>query len=154
MTRSRTLSLLLTLSLAPFAAACGTTEAAPPKPNMPRASTTLDYQALCVTVFTKNRTCTDTYIPALVDMRAKHDVPAGIADEVKANRDGVIAQAKQEWASESTDDGIAATCQKVVASLDDAMRAGAEAANACVAKPDCADYTACIAPVFEKRFTK
>ena len=153
----RSLSLVLVLALAPFAAACGTTEAAPSKPTVapkPASTAPTDYQAACVEVFTKNRTCTDTYIPALVDLRAKHDVPPGITAEVKANRDGIIAQAKTEWATDSTDPAIAATCEKVTAHLDDATRADAESAKSCLAMADCAAYTACIMPFFEKRFTK
>ena len=56
---------------------------------------------LCVAFITHARTCTDQYIPALVDARAAADMPAGIKAEVAKDRDGVIAQAKQEWATDS-----------------------------------------------------
>ena len=141
-----------------FAAACGTTEAAPAQPQSPpkaqRASSDSDMQQLCVEVFTRNRTCTDTYIPALVDARAKYDNPPGIADKVKADRDGIIAQAKQEWASDSTDEAIQSICTRLVASLSDDDRADGPKARECLAAADCGAYTTCIMPQFEKRFAK
>lgn len=144
-------SLVLAVALAP---ACGskpastTTATGPSKMNAP------DYQAMCVEVMTKNRTCTDAFLPALVDARARHDVPAGIAEKVKQDRDGVIAMAREEWKTDSTDEAIGTTCTRLVGSLDDAGRADAEGAHACVAQADCAAYTACAVPYFEKHFTK
>jgi len=152
MYRSCSLVLVLALSLAPFAAACGTTDAAP-APSAPKAQpASTDPQALCIEVFTKNRTCTDTYLPALVDVRAKYDQPAGIADEVKADRAAVIAHAMQEWAGDSTDEAIAGTCAKITSS--DVDPADQESARACLAKDPCSAYTTCIMPYFEKRFSR
>jgi len=147
-------ALLLPLAIA----ACGTTEAAPAQPVSPpkaqRASSDADTQQLCVEVFTRNRTCTDTYIPALVDARAKYDKPPGIADKVKADRDGIIAQAKTEWASDSTDEAIQNMCTRIVATLSDDDRADMPKARECLAAADCGAYTTCIMPQFEKRFAK
>jgi len=146
--------LLLPLAIA----ACGTTEAAPAQPVSPpkaqRASSDADTQQLCVEVFTRNRTCTDTYIPALVDARAKYDRPPGIADKVKADRDGIIAQAKTEWATDSTDEAIQNMCTRIVATLSDDDRADMPKARECLAAADCGAYTTCIMPQFEKRFAK
>jgi hypothetical protein len=151
----RSLSLSLALALASLGlAACGTTEASPATtkssaaPKAAPAST--DTQAACVQLFTRNRECTDDYIPALVDLRAKLDKPPGVAEKVKQDRDAIIAQAKTEWAADSTDEAIAATCAKVT----DADKAGAEGIQACMAETTCAGHTACVMPFFEKRFTK
>jgi hypothetical protein len=145
------------LLLALFAAACGTTSDAAPAPTSSgkaqRADTGGDGHAPCVEVITRNRTCTDDYIPALVDVRAKYDVPAGIAAEVRTDRAGVIAHAKEEWATDSTDAAIAATCDKLMQTWN-GQQADADAARACLTESDCASYTACIMPLFEKRFTK
>jgi hypothetical protein len=151
MSRSIVLAPLLALFLIP---ACGSSEAAAPPPVGPsqaQPASTGDAKALCVEVFTRNRTCTDQYIPALVDLRAKYDQPAGIAAEVAANRAGVIAQAKTEWATDSLPEVIDATCTKITGSLGEADQAGVQA---CLANQDCAAYTACVMPYFEKRFTK
>jgi hypothetical protein len=104
----------------------------------------------CIKVFTKARECTSDYIPALVDSRARHDVPAGIAEAVKKDRAAVIAEAMKEWETDSTDASIAATCDKIGGEVE----AEAGTANACLAKADCAGFTACVMPLFEKRFAK
>lgn len=153
----RSLSLALMLALAPLAA-CGTTEASPAKTESsaaPKAApVTSDAQAACVQLFTRNRECTDDYIPALVDLRARLDMPAGVADKVKQDRAAVIAHAKEEWANDSTDQAIAATCQQVTANLSEADKADADGLQACMAEASCAAHTACVMPFFEKRFTK
>jgi hypothetical protein len=150
-------SLFLVPVLALLIPACSTSDAAAPPPVAPRkaqpASTT-DAKAICVDVFTRNRTCTDQYIPALVDLRAKYDQPAGIRDEVAAHRDEVIAQAKTEWATDSLPEAIDATCTRITADLSDADRANIDGAQACLSNQDCGAYTTCIMPYFEKRFAK
>ncbi len=148
MTTTRYLSLVL--FLAPLAA-CSTPEA---HANPNRRLSTADDQALCTQVFQRARTCTDSYIPALVDARARHDRPAGIAEAVKNDRDGVIAQAKAEWAGDSTDAAITASCGNIVAGLTDDDRGLADDARACVAQADCGAFTTCIMPIFEKHFAK
>ena len=125
--------LLASLSL--LAPACGPSNAAAPAPTAPRtaqAGSTGDAKAVCVEVFSRNRTCTDQYIPALVDLRAKHDQPAGIAAEVAADRNGVIAQAKTEWATDSQPAAIDATCTRIAAGLTDADRANLGSTQACL----------------------
>jgi hypothetical protein len=104
-------------------------------------------QELCVAAMTRARACTDTYIPALVDIRARLDKPAGIAAEVAADRDGVIAAAKKEWANDSTDSGIAVMCQHLTANLSDQDRADG---TTCLEQQDCAAFTTCLTPVFER----
>lgn len=149
-------SLLLVPFLALLIPACSSSEAAPP-PVAPRAAqpaSTADGKAVCVEVFTRNRTCTDQYIPALVDLRARYDQPAGIAAEVAAHRDDVIAQAKTEWATDSQPEAIDATCTQIAASLGEADQASLAGAQACLASQDCGAYTTCIMPYFEKRFAK
>ncbi|MGE0872547.1 MAG: hypothetical protein AB7P03_28595 [Kofleriaceae bacterium] len=140
--------MLLVAVLVPFAAACGSASEAAP------ASTAQggDDHQLCVQLFTRNRECTDQYIPALVDARAKYDQPPGIAEKVKADRDGVIAIAKGEWAEDSKDDAIARTCQQLVANMTDEQRGSVDQARSCLTQTDCGAYTTCVMPLFEKRF--
>ncbi|MEJ7601937.1 MAG: hypothetical protein WKG01_28840 [Kofleriaceae bacterium] len=148
----RSLSLALTLALGSVtAAACGTTEAAPSQntASAKPAPASSDVHALCVEMLTRNRTCTDDYLPALVDLRAKHDNPAGIAARVTTDRAGVIAEARTEWQTDSTDEAIAAVCTKAAPSTDPA---DVEPARACLAEATCGAYVACSMPLFEKRF--
>jgi len=136
-----------------LAAACGTTHDATPNTQpttkLQAMSSTVDNQAFCVQGFQRARTCTDDYIPALVDARAKVDHPSGIAAEVAKDRDAVIAKAKQEWANDSTDDAIAANCQQIMSSgaFDPAS---IDAGKACMAQTECAAFTACIIPIVTK----
>jgi hypothetical protein len=155
MLRSFLLASLL-LATAVTAPACGTSDAASPPPVGPTQATpaSTDAKAGCVELFTRNRTCTAQYIPALVDLRAKYDAPAGIAAEVAAHRDDVIAQAMTEWATDSTDAAIDALCTKIVTQTPPAVLAESSGAMDCLANQDCGAYTACVMPYFEKRFSK
>jgi hypothetical protein len=103
---------------------------------------------LCVTVMTHARTCTDVFIPALVDARAAADHPKGIKDAVAKDRNSVIAQAKQEWAHDSTDASIDAMCKQPVLNNDDERAA----ARSCQAKTDCAAFSQCVMPLEQKRW--
>lgn len=127
--------LLRTLSLLALVAssACSTSEAKPSHGD--------DHQA-CIDVSVRSRTCTDPFVAGLVDTRAKHDIPAGIAASVRSDRAGVIAQAKREWANDSTDAAIESTCKGPDA-------AHIAATRDCLQRPDCAGFVACVLPSFE-----
>ena len=160
----RTLSsLAFAAALASAAAACGTTsdaapgqqptspQAGPPPvpttPTTPQAAAHGDLQNRCTGVFARMRTCSDQYVPALVDVRVRLDRPPGIAAQAASDRAGVIAQATQEWRKDSTDQAIAATCQHMVAeppAKEDLDRAGA-----CLAQHDCSAFVSCMTPIFE-----
>src|ERR1700690_127059 len=141
--------LALVLLLTNAVAGCASQHAQDTPAQKPGAASTASPAEPCTDVFVRARACTDQYIPMLVDLRAKLDHPAGIADSVKADRNGVIAQAKAEWANDSTDASIAQTCAR-----NAAMPGDAEAAASCLAKTDCGEFTACIAPLFEKHLAK
>jgi hypothetical protein len=96
---------------------------------------------------TKARVCTAQYIPALVDVRASLDHPAGIADAVKQDRDAVIKQAMGEWANDSTDASIQAACDQ----MPPFSGADHDAAVGCLAQDDCNAYVSCIMPIVTKR---
>jgi len=147
MSRFLALGSLLALSAL---AACEGAEAKPaPASTAQKASTPANPDHdLCVAIMTHSRTCTDQYIPALVDARAQADHPAGIKEEVAKDRDGVIAQAKQEWANDSLDANIEKMCSQSMPNAD-AIRADA---TACQAKADCGEFSACIVPIITQQF--
>jgi hypothetical protein len=132
----------------PVAAKVAPADPAQPQPAPAQAG--VDPKAVCIQAFTRSRECTDDFIPALVDARASADQPPGIADAVKKDRDGVIAEAKQEWANDSKDEAIAANCEKIAAGKEEL----AAEAQACLAKTDCKEFVACAMPVFAKQFGK
>lgn len=153
MTRTLMLTALLTLA----ATACGTTEAAPSGPDEPAtaqaAPDPVDLAALCVRAQQRARACTDEYIPALVDTRAAADRPTGIAAAVRSDRAAVIAEAKSEWATDSTDANLVAMCTNLDASATPAQRADAPAMEACVAAATCTGYVECALPLLTKHLT-
>jgi hypothetical protein len=137
--------------------ACGGAEPPATKPAAPAAAPADfgdDLQAGCVQMFQRQRECTDVFIPALVAARVKHDKPAGIAAEDAASgRDALVAHAMEEWKADSTDEAIAATCEKIVASIPpeqkDAMVAKGKE---CLAADSCPAFVDCMLPVIEARF--
>lgn len=152
----------LTLVLALFALACGGAEgpedttpteapaAAEPAPAAEPSSSEL----ACNAVFVRQRECTDEFIPALVDARVRADVPNGIAARAeKDGKDALVAEAKAEWANDSTDEAIAATCAKVAESTPPEKVKELEAqVSECTAKSACGEFVACIIPTIEARF--
>ena len=142
----------LILALAPLIAACGTaSEAAPaPAPAKP-AATSGDFQSACMAVMQRNRTCTDDFIPALVDARARKDMPPGIADAVAKDRPAVIARAKEEWVNDSKDENFARQCQTLGEHATPEMVAAGEA---CMAKDTCGEYVPCILAVIDNTMHK
>ncbi|HEX4450271.1 MAG TPA: hypothetical protein VH143_05325 [Kofleriaceae bacterium] len=143
MTRYLSFCLLaLAASACTGAEANTSTPTAAPQKAQASATSAADHD-LCVAVMAHSRTCTEQYIPVLVDARAQVDHPAGIKDAVAKDRTGVIAQAKQEWSTDSTDESIEAMCQKPMPNAD----AQRDAVTACQAKTDCGEFSACIVPV-------
>jgi hypothetical protein len=63
----------------------------------------------------------------------------------------VIAQAKQEWTTDSTDASIEQMCSspKLAQAATDENRAKA---TSCNASADCAAFTACAIPIFAEHF--
>jgi hypothetical protein len=139
-------------ALAPLVAACGTaSEASPAKPAAAQPASTGDFQTACMSVMQRNRTCTAEFLPALVDMRARKDMPPGIAAAVAKDRAGVIAHAKDEWAADSTDEAFARQCQMLT---EHATPENAAAGQACMAKDTCGDYVPCIIAVIDNTMHK
>lgn len=151
MTRTILSSLL---ALVAGAAACGgadapaksgtttTTQAQPATAGTPRDT--------CVAVFERQRKCTDIYLPALVDARIKNDVPAGIAARAAepGGRDSMLATARSEWANDSTDASISATCDKLVAKMPPEQAEGmAGQGNQCLAADACQAFVDCVIPM-------
>jgi hypothetical protein len=143
-------SIALALALGSLAGCNSHDAKAQPTAKPVAAEATPGTKTTCVQVFTKARECTSEYIPALVDARARHDTPPGITEAVKKDRAAVIAEAMKEWESDSTDPSIAATCDKIGGEVE----SEAATAKSCLASADCAGFTTCVMPLFEKRFAK
>ncbi len=101
-------------------------------------------QASCVKVFDRQRACTDTFIPALVDLRVSLDTPVGIAASVKKDgRDAMISAALEEWKSDSTDAAIAKTCASMPATRAPALTS----MEKCLDAANCQAFSECLIPL-------
>jgi hypothetical protein len=119
-----------------------TTQAQPATAGTPRDT--------CVAMFERQRECTDLYLPALVDARIANGLPAGIAAKAAepGGRDTIMATAQSEWAEDSTDASIGATCDRVVAELPPEQAEGlADQAEQCLAADGCQAFVDCVIPM-------
>jgi hypothetical protein len=148
-----------TLLLSSLIAACGASDpSAPSDPVSPAApaaapapaSSEADVTELCRQSFVRQRECQDTYLPALVDLRVRLDVPAGIAARDRAEgREALLAVAEEEYAVDSTDQAIAATCDKIVAEVPEANEL-APRMSECLAHDSCDPFVDCILVITEE----
>lgn len=151
----------LALALALAVAACGGADAPsettpdPAQPTEPSPAAASSLEGMCVRVFERQRECTDEFIPALVDARIRADVPAGIAARAEAGeRDALIAEARGEWANDSKDEAIQATCSRIAGSLSpEQAQQAQESMSTCLATSACGEFVACIVPNIEKRLS-
>lgn len=112
-----------------------------------------DMDATCRESFARQRTCTDDFIPALVDARIELDLPAGIAAEGKkeGGRDALIKQAKEEWSNDSEPAAVAAKCAEMGPKVPAEQKAELQAAHTkCLAISDCKAYVECVMPITKK----
>lgn len=134
-------------------AACGGSGAEQGKETTPGQSAGGDMGAVCRDSFARQRTCTDDFIPALVDTRIELDLPAGIAAEGKkeGGRDALIAKAKEEWSSDSEPTAVAAQCKDMSEKMPAEHKAELmDAQTKCLASADCKSYVECVTPITKK----
>jgi hypothetical protein len=116
-----------------------------------------DMEAVCRDSFARQRTCTDDFIPALVDARIELDLPAGIAAEGKKDggRDALIKQAKEEWSKDSEPAAVAEQCKGMAAKMPAAQKIDVSGAlSQCLASSDCGSYVKCVMPTMKKTLSK
>lgn len=147
MTRPILSSLLLALAAcggadAPATSGTTATQAQPATAATPRDT--------CVAMFERQRACTDLYLPALVDARIANDIPAGIAARAAepGGRDAMMTTARSEWANDSTDASISATCDDILAKMPPEQAEGMTGqANQCLATDACQAFVDCVIPM-------
>lgn len=107
-----------------------------------------DSRAACVKLFQRQRACTDSFIPALVDVRRELDRPSGIS---KAPREEIISAALEEWKSDSTDEAIVSTCDSKAGSMP--APAVAESKR-CVGLGACGEFVTCVTPLLRQQLSR
>ena len=127
--------------------------AAPAANPEPAATNDDDPAVACAAMFVRLRECTGEFIPALVSWRVELDVPAGIAaQDQKLGRDALVSEAMNEWEADSTDDAIAQTCSRIIASIPpEQLGPMLETGNECAAKSSCGEVVTCIEPMQRDR---
>lgn len=137
-----------------LAAACGGAGAEQGKDSTPgQAAAGGDTEATCRESFAKQRTCTDDFLPALVNARIELDLPAGIAAEGKKDggREALVAKAKEEWAEDSKPEAVAARCKDIDGKVPAEQKAELMAEHTkCLAISDCKAYVECVMPITKK----
>jgi hypothetical protein len=152
------INLLVLASFFVLGTACGgketPVESPQPVTEEEAAPTPVDVQASCEGMFAKARECTDDYLPALVDLRIKLDMPAGIAQAAQTEgRAALIDAARAEWATDSLPENAATVCQNIAANMGGEQGAEvAEDTNECVAMDSCSRFVGCIIPLQEDLF--
>jgi hypothetical protein len=147
--------LALTACSSSGPAATGKSSAAVPAPVVQAEDSRAGLRQTCVATFERARACTDDYLAMLVDTRVQLDHPAGIAARDQADgRASLVAAARAEWASDSTDASIGALCDHVANATPDArledLRAGAER---CLGEAECAGFATCMRPITEAQLS-
>ena len=143
----------LVLAAAACLAACGGAGADQAKETTPGQTAGGDMEATCRDSFAKQRTCTDDFIPMLVDARISLDLPAGIAAEGKkeGGRDALITKAKEEWANDSAPEAVAKQCSGMSGKMSAEQKTELmETHTKCLAIADCKAYVECVAPITKK----
>lgn len=142
----------LVLAAMACVAACGGSSADQAKETTP-GQTAGDMEATCRDSFAKQRTCTDDFIPMLVDARISLDLPAGIAAEGKKDggRDALITKGKEEWANDSAPEAVAKQCSGMSGNMSAEQKTELmETHTKCLAIADCKAYVECVAPITKK----
>lgn len=122
--------------------ACAGAETGGGEPATGGSAEGLAVQALCTSNLERQRQCTDTFLPALVELRISLDKPAGIAETAREEgREVLIATAHEEWKEDSTDAAISRTCAQVASHPEAAKMTGPM--RDCLDRASCEDYVPC-----------
>ena len=105
--------------------------------------------AACRALMLRQRECSAEFIPALVDARVERDEPAGVAAQARdIGRDALVAEALEEWQSDSRDEAIEAVCSEIARSIAPGRVQELESSvRACLAHSTCEAFVACAVPV-------
>ena len=160
----RLVPVVLFISSITLASACGSKSTAPEPPmsepagtpTAEPASAETDLLAMCGEMFSRQRECADTFLPALVNLRVTHDVPAGIAaHDAEIGREALLQKARDEYAVDSTDTAIADTCEKLAATIPpDQVDAMIPKVNECLATSSCDEFVPCNLEIQEAQLLK
>ncbi len=153
--RNYQLTLILVASVA-LAAACSSTPPADGPGKMTAAapdataSTPLE---VCLATNDRSLACADPFLDMSIDLRAKHDLPPGVAAKVAADRPAIMALAKKELAVDTVEPKRTADCQTAIKHRpDDKVDKMVAGLQGCLAKEGCGEWVRCMRPLLAQRF--
>jgi hypothetical protein len=113
----------------------------------PVATTTTD--EICRALMQRQRACSATFIPALVDARVRADNPPGIAArDNESGRAALVREALAEWVNDSKDEAIDELCDTLAQSISPAKDTELRTAvSTCLAQDGCGDFVTCATPL-------
>jgi hypothetical protein len=113
------------------------------------ATASTSVEDLCRSLMQRQRTCSDSFIPALVAARVESDNPPGVAAQDRAlGRAALLEEAFEEWASDSRDSAIDGLCAQIAQTISPSRQVELrESSSACLAKPECEAFVACAVPL-------
>ena len=115
-----------------------------------------DIRPMCAEEIRRELSCQDDFVPMIVDVRSKLDLPKGMAERTRtpAGRDEVIAEARVLFAKDYAVDKIPAVCEQRQAQVagipPEVVEQLKVMSAACAAEKDCPGFTRCMAPILEK----
>ena len=109
----------------------------------------------CVAVMHRTRDCADVYVPGLLALRVRLDMPAGIAKRFEMEgKDAMLGLAHSQFSRDWSNEAIVRNCE----ALSEKPTADQERIVApdrrCLEMPDCGTFTACDLAHKEKRWTE
>jgi hypothetical protein len=114
-----------------------------------------DIRAACAEELRRELACEDDFVAMIVDTRIRLDVPPGTAARAAEpnGRARLLEEATAEFSRDYAPDKIERVCQRRQAALESSPEAMPQIGSigaACTAQPDCAAFTACMAPILDK----
>ncbi|HUS64383.1 MAG TPA: hypothetical protein VMZ28_07555 [Kofleriaceae bacterium] len=119
----------------------------------PAASAVSEGISACQSLFARELACADTFLPVLIGLRIKHDLPQGIAERGKdaAGRAELLALAQAEFKVDAVDPARTQTCEK----MGPALPADAVAmVRGCLQQTSCEALVDCVAPLHEQMLVR
>ena len=108
----------------------------------------------CGASMVRERECEAEFLPALVALRVRLDMPSGVAARDAAEgRAALLAEATTEYAGDATDENFAANCAQMDELPADRATQWTDMMNGCLATEGCAAFVECDIRFTEARFT-
>ena len=110
--------------------------------------------AICVTAMSRERECQAEFLPALVALRVRLDMPAGITQRAEAEgQEALLEEARGEYVNDATDEAIEANCSQLDEMPEERTQPIIETETRCLAASDCAGFVECQIAFHEARFS-